>query len=116
VHRGRWRTTSERGAEWVECALPSEKGAFSREESDRGYRKGGGGEGTGRGSGVRRGNQEGANARHLSYRPFRWVGNYREKDDEGGGRILQPLRDCRQRKSSLPLSRFSFIDTRGFVL
>lgn len=95
-------------------ALPPEKGAFSREESGRGCRRGGGGgEGTGQGKRCAAW-ESGGNECSPPLSPtvgWEMTGGKMTR----GREVLQPLRDCRQRKSSLPLSRFSFIDTRGFV-
>lgn len=93
----------------VVCAvLPPEKGASPREESrQRGYHgEGGGGERTkggiaGRGVGTKR-------ERRLTTLPC-WKGNGR------GGKVNFATWRDRRRKSSSPLSRLSFIDTRGFV-
>lgn len=59
---------------------------------------------SGRGVGT-----EGENARHPSHRRL-----VHRKGNNGGEVSFATPRDGRQRKSS-SLSRFSFIDTRGFV-
>ena len=109
TRRGRQRKTSEKNEEQSTCSTPGEgrvsKGGAGQQGCHRG---GGGGEGTKRGIRMWRGN----GGRECSP-PLSSPTRSSEEEQRGGGEFCNP--DGRQRKSSSSLSRFSFIDTRGFV-